>query len=139
MGRHIWKILHMEKRTRLSHKLYATPFSDLIFLVNDPKIISVMLNDRSSTIVFSLLKPNGVANAGKYPAFREFSLTATAQRTFARICRWMANRHLILAQRRLTHVWPRNPNNVARKLYRALETTALLFTLFLLISLSFSM
>lgn len=94
-------------------------FSDLIFLVNDPKFLSFMPDDIFSTIGFSLLKPNGVANAGKYPAFREFSLTATAQRTFARICRWMANRHLILAQRRLTHVWPWNPYDVAWKLIRS--------------------
>ncbi len=65
--------------------------SNLIFLVNGPKILSVMLNDISSTIGLSLLKLNGVANAGKYPTFREFSLTATTKRIFARISRWMAN------------------------------------------------
>lgn len=90
--------------------------SNLIFLVNSPKFLSVMLNDISSIMGFSLLKPNSVADADKYPAFRELSLTATAQRTFGRICRRMVNRHLILIQRRLTHVWPRNLYDIAWKL-----------------------
>lgn len=104
-------------------------FSNLIFVVNSPKILSAMPNDRSSTIGFSLLKPNSVANADKCPAFRELSLTATAQRTFGRICGWMVNRHLILLQRRLTHVWPRNLYDTAWKLWRSRRNGTLLIIL----------
>ena len=103
--------------------------SNLIFLVNNPKFLSAMLKDTSSVIGFSLLKTNSVADAGKYPVFREFSLTATAKRTFGRICRWMMNRHLIMVQRRLTHVWPRNPYDIAWKLCRSRRNGTLLFIL----------